>query len=141
MRREVPYENPRGRRVNALVAYNPFATVGALRFIVRPRTLLADDVLMLLRRLPVDERPTVVVLDNGGIHTSNIIRDATPELGRRGLRLFYLPPYCPELNEIESIFGVIKKYELPERSYSTLESLLAAVRKALRRYRSRLYTK
>lgn len=134
-RRKIPYENPQGRRVNALVAYNRFATGHPLRFLVRPRTLTSRDVLGLLRRLPSGARPCVVVLDNVAIHTSRMVRQALPELRRRGLKLFYLPSYSPELNEIESVFGVIKNYGLPERSYSSLRSLVSAVRCAFRSYR------
>nr|WP_244238881.1 transposase [Corallococcus carmarthensis] len=50
----------------------------------------------------------------------------------------YAPPYSPELNDIKSVFGVLKGHELPERSYSTLDELLAAVRRALRRYHLRV---
>lgn len=141
MRRKVAYENPQRRRVNVLAAYNPFSPDRPLRFLVRPRTLTSTDVLALLRRLPTTTKPTVVVLDNLGIHASNVILQALPQLRRRGLRLFYLPAYCPELNEIESVFGVIKQYGLPERSYATLDKLLAAVRRAFRRYRRRISEK
>jgi transposase len=39
----------------------------------------------------------------------------------RGLRIYfyYLPPYSPELNEIEGVFGVSKRHELHERRYTT----------------------
>ncbi|HYO69859.1 MAG TPA: hypothetical protein VEU33_27655 [Archangium sp.] len=48
---------------------------------------------------------------------------------RRRVPLDPTPRFKPK-----AIFGVIKGQELPERSYSTLEELLAAVRSALRRY-------
>jgi len=137
-RKVVPYENPVRRRVNALVAYRPFGARPTLRYLVHPRTLTSADVLALLRRLPERGRPCVVVLDNVGIHVSRQVRAALPGLARRGLTLFYLPAYSPELNDVEAVFGVLKGYLLPERSYSTLEQLLAAVRQALRRYRQRL---
>ncbi|WP_279637813.1 transposase [Corallococcus aberystwythensis] len=72
------------------------------------------------------------------MHRSLHIRRALPKLARHGVHLFFLPPYSPELNDIEPVFGVIKGHEMPERSYSTLDELLAAVRRALRRYHLRV---
>jgi transposase len=108
---------------------------------VYPRTLTSGDVVAFLATLPSGERPCVVVLDNAGIHISKQVRRALPSLHRLGLSLFYLPAYAPELNDVEAVFGVIKGYELPERSYVTLQGLLAAVRHAFLRYRRRLNRK
>ncbi|MFY0584168.1 transposase [Cystobacter fuscus] len=83
------------------------------------------------------QSPAWVVLNNGNIHRSLHVRRALPTLARQGVHLFYLPTYSPELNDIEAIFGVIKGHALPERSYNPLEELLAAVRRALRRYHLR----
>jgi hypothetical protein len=41
-----------------------------LRFLVRPRTLTAEDAVLLLRRLPSGRCPCVVVLDNVSIHVA-----------------------------------------------------------------------
>lgn len=140
-RRKVPYEAPQGRRVNALVAYGPYRHSNPLPFTVKPRTLTSADIVKFLFALPRGDRPCVVVLDNAGIHKSTRMHRALPRLRRRGVRRFYLPAYAPELNEIEPVFGVIKGYELAERSYFTGENLASAVRRALTRYRNRLNKK
>lgn len=134
----MPYENPQRRRVNALVAYRPLGAKPGLRFLVRPRTLTAHDVVGLLRRLPCGHRPCVVVLDNVGIHVARLVQKAAHALSRKSLRLFYLPAYSPHLNDVEAVLQVVKHLELPERSYTTLNGLLTAVRRALRRYHLRL---
>lgn len=134
----MPYENPQRRRVNALVAYRPLGRQPGLRFLVRPRTLTAHEVVRLLRRLPSGRCPCVVVLDNAGIHVARLVQKAAHALSRRGLRLFYLPAYSPQLNDVEAVLQVVKHYELPKRSYTTLDELLAAVRRALRRHHLRL---
>lgn len=138
-RRNVPYEAPQRRRVNALVAYCPTGRRRGLRFRRWARTITARDTLDFLLSL-ADPRgvPTWVVLDNGNIHHCLLVRRALPRLRRLGVHLFYLPAYSPELNDVEAVFGVIKSQELPERSYRTLEALLAAVQRALRRYHHRL---
>jgi transposase len=40
-------------------------------------------------------------------------------LRRLRIYFYYLPPYSPELNEIEGVFGVSKRHELHERRYTT----------------------
>ena len=92
----------------------------------------------LLRRLPSGRRPCMVVLDNVGIHVARLVQQEARELSGRGLRLFYLPAYSPQLNDVEAVFQVVKHYELPERSYTTLDALVAAVQRALRRHHLRL---
>ena len=136
----MPYENPQRRRVNALVAYCPLGRRRGLRFLVHPRTLTAKDVVLLLRRLPSGRCPCVVVLDNVGIHVARLVQQAVRALSGKGLHLFYLPAYSPQLNDVEAVFQVVKHYEMPERSYTTLDELVAAVQHALRRHHLRLRT-
>jgi transposase len=47
----------------------------------------------------------VVVMDNLSAHKGGRIRELVEE---RGCELFYLPPYCPELNPIEEAFSKVK---------------------------------
>jgi putative transposase len=138
-RRRVRYEAPVRRRVNALAAYGPLGPWRGLLYRVVPRTISAADTLSFLRSLVLPGAPPAwIVLDNGNIHRSLHIRRARPSLARQGVHLFFLPPYSPELNDVEAVFGVIKGHEMPERSYNTLDELLAAVRRALRRYHLRV---
>lgn len=139
----VAFEATQRRRVNALVAYRPplSADGATLRYRAQPRSLTSTDLLGLLRTLPRPGVPCWVVLDNAAIHTSLQVRGALPRLKKRGLHLFYLPAYAPELNDVEPVLGVLKRLYLPERSYTSLERLLAAVRRALRNYRTALRRK
>lgn len=52
----------------------------------------------------LSERNTVI-LDNLGSHRSEAVRQA---IRATGARLFYLPPYSPDLNPIEQAFAKIK---------------------------------
>ena len=47
----------------------------------------------------------IVVMDNLGSHKSAAIRHA---IRAAGARLFYLPPYSPDLNPIEQVFAKLK---------------------------------
>jgi hypothetical protein len=68
-------------------------------------------------------------------------RAAVPNLWARGVYLHFLPPYSPELNEIEPAFRVIKHDELPERRYATVPARLAAVDTAFTAYEERRIAK
>jgi hypothetical protein len=77
---------------------------------------------------------TIVVLDDGSIHRSKETRAAIPGLWARGVYLYYLPPYAPELNAIGPAFRAIKRHELPARRYATIPVLLDAVGVAFASY-------
>jgi putative transposase len=140
-RKRVPYENPEGRRVNALAALIKEGTAPALHWVAKPGSLRAEHLARFLSELPSAAVPTVVVLDNGSIHRSRELRAALPSLRARGVYLYYLPPYSPELNDIEPAFRAIKHCELPERRYATVPALIDAVRTAFTAYEERLIAK
>lgn len=140
-RKRVPYENPQGRRVNALAALVKGGVTPALYWVAKPGSFRAHHLIRFLRALPPVPVPTVVVLDNGSIHRSKEVRAARPQLWARGVYLYFLPSYSPELNEIEPAFRIIKHDELPERRYSTVPALLDAVETAFATYEDQLVAK
>ena len=140
-RKRVPYENPEGRRVNALAALVKHGDTPALYWVAKPGSLRAEHLVRFLHRLPSASVPTVVVLDNGSIHRSKETRAAIPALRRCGIHLYFLPPYSPELNEIEPAFGAVKHRGMPERRYTTLPALLGAVHAAFTTYEQKLIAK
>jgi putative transposase len=140
-RKLVEYEAPQGRRVNALAAYRPYDRVPRLDVFTAERTWRAYDLLGFLGALPWSKVPRVVVLDNAGLHTSKIIRAVRADLARRGIYLYFLPPYSPELNEIEPVFRQVKYHEMPQRSYTTRLGLREAVEAAFTGYGRRLRPK
>jgi putative transposase len=126
-RKRLPYENPQGKRVNALAALRVSGTAEVDWELFR-RTLKADDLLTFVRALPRDAgKPLVVVLDNASIHKNKVVKAALPELWRAGLYLYYLPPYSPDLNRIERLFRVIKHQGMPQRTYRTYDELEQAI--------------
>jgi putative transposase len=140
-RKRMPYENPQGRRVNALAALVRGDAAPALYWVAKPGSLRAHHLIAFLRELPPVPVPTVVVLDNGSIHRSKEVRAAIPDLWRQGVYLYYLPPYSPDLNAIEAAFRAIKHDELPERRYTTIPALLDAVDIAFTTYEERRIAK
>ena len=144
-RKRIPYENPQRRRLNVLAAAVVDGPVRSLHWVGYAGTWRGEHLVRALEELLADPaaagRPTVVVLDNASIHHSRIVHDALPALAARGLTLFYLPPYTPELNAIERIFRAIKHHHLPERRYTSLDALTTAVDQAFAAYEHVLLTK
>ena len=140
-RKRMPYENPEGRRVNALAALVKGGDTPALYWVAKPGSLRSEHLIAFLAELPPVPVPTVVVLDNGSIHRSKEARAAIPDLWRRGVYLYFLPPYSPDLNAIEPAFRTVKHHHLPERRYTTVPALLAAVAAAFTSYEEALIAK
>ena len=57
---------------------------------------------------PTVQRRTVIVSDQASIHTSAAIQEKLPEWQARGIEIFYLPSYSPQLNLIEILWRFIK---------------------------------
>jgi len=72
-------------------------------------------------------QPTYVVLDNARIHHAKIIRDSIPGWQSRGLYLFFLPPYCPQLNIAQTMWRQLKGGWLRPEDYLDNESLAYAL--------------
>ena len=137
----MPYENLQGRRLNVLALATRGEDAAGLYWMTSRRHLDSADLLHFLRALPPAPVPTVVVLDNAGLHRSKEVRAAMADLRGRRIFLYYLPPYSPELNDIERLFRTIKHHELPERRYPTFDALEDAVVAAFERQEAHLLTK
>jgi transposase len=74
---------------------------------------------------------TVVVLDNARVHTSRQVRERRPFWQRRGLFIFYLPPYSPHLNIAERLWRKLKYEWLQPSDYATADGLFYQVRQVL----------
>ena len=75
------------------------------------------------RLLPSLRRPTILVLDNGPCHRSPLVKARRAQWRRQGLRLFFLPPYCPHLNRIETLWRLVKHHWLPASAYERFATL------------------
>jgi hypothetical protein len=140
----MPYENPKGRRVNVLAAVDLQGPVPTLTWAVETHgAFVAEQVLDCVRQLPrLPGKPLVLVLDNGSLHVSRVVMAAVPALRQEWIYLYHWPPYSSaELNAIEPIFGAIKHHDLVRRRYETLADLEAAVDAAFTRYDLRLAAK
>ncbi len=77
-------------------------------------------------------KETVVVLDNAPFHTAKAVKQRRPVWEAKGLRLYYLPAYCPHLNLVEGVWRRLKGFLMPRRFYDSVSELKEAVLHALR---------
>ena len=85
------------------------------------------------------QRPVVLGLDNGPIHTSKAIRAALASR-QHWLTVEWLPKYAPELNDIEEVWRDLKRHHLAHQTFRDAEHLDRAVHdivRALNEERSR----
>ena len=83
---------------------------------------------------PRPQRPVILVLDNGPIHTSKASRAApsTSSGGRAPVAdVEWLPKYAPELNDIERSWRDLKCHFLAHQTFSDLDHLDRAIHKAI----------
>jgi transposase len=66
-----------------------------------------------------------VILDNYGIHKSRLAQRALAELGC--IELHFLPPYSPELNRIERLWGEVHANVTRNHRCKDIDELMAAV--------------
>lgn len=71
--------------------------------------------------------PAVVVLDNASIHVSKAVAAKIEEWDHRGLSLYFLPKYSPQLNLIEILWRFIKYHWLPASAYESLSNLRGSI--------------
>jgi len=69
------------------------------------------------------KKHTVVVLDNAKIHQSKTLAAMQTIWAKRGLFLFFLPPYSPHLNIIERLWKEIKGRWLQPQDYEDEQHL------------------
>jgi transposase len=69
------------------------------------------------------EMPTVILIDNAPIHTSNEFNENIEKWEEKGLNIYRLPSYSPELNIIEIVWRKIKYDWLPFEAYESFADL------------------
>ena len=70
---------------------------------------------------------TVIVQDNGSLHKSNKTCQQWQRWQAQGLFLFFLPPYCSEMNQIEEQWHQLKAHEIAGRMFEDEYDLALAV--------------
>jgi transposase len=105
---ETPVIEATGRRFS-LNMISAIGTRGEFRFMLHEGTVNAPVFLEFLKRLLVGAKPPVfLVVDDHSMHKSKQVRTFIE--GQQGrLKLFYLPPYSPQLNPDEVVWTHVKR--------------------------------
>lgn len=69
------------------------------------------------------QKQTVIVLDNARIHIAQKVKERLKFWQKRGLYIFYLPPYSPHLNIIERLWKELKSRWLKPFDYTSFDNL------------------
>lgn len=112
------------RRMNLLMAVD---TSGASFMTLSDKATKGPGFAAFIQSLP-HPAGAVMVLDNAAFHkTQEVVQVAKS----KGYVLMYLPPYTPEFNAIELVFGVVKQ-DFYRRRYNDFQSgLESAVRRSI----------
>ena len=86
---------------------------------------------LLAEKAEREGKPVVVVLDRAPFHRAGAVRERWLGWEAKGLRLYYLPAYCPHLNPIEGVWRRLKRFLMPRRFYDSVAELRQAVVSAL----------
>ena len=94
--------------------------------------MTAEKIADFLDRMSLHVRKnTFVVLDNASVHRCKLMKELRPIWEKRGLFLFFLPPYSPHLNIAETLWRILKGKWLRPVDYFSTDSLLYATNRAL----------
>ena len=76
-------------------------------------------------------KTTFVVLDNAKVHRSKYMKEMRKIWEKRGLYLFFLPPYSPHLNIAETLWRMLKGQWIQPADYVSTDNLFYAVNRGL----------
>jgi transposase len=76
-------------------------------------------------------QPAVVLLDHAPVHTSKAVAEKREEWESRGLTLYFIPRYSPQLNLIEILWRKTKYDWMPNCAYSGIVPLRMALREII----------
>lgn len=96
----------RGKRLNVVAALLSTGELFSARLWQHMTGLLFVGFLGLL--MEHVGKPVVVILDNASIHKTREVEPLLRVLQEKGLSLYFLPPYSPELNRIEKLWHKMK---------------------------------
>ena len=110
---------------NQLKSYTTTGTIDSL-FVIS----IFDD---FVEQLPKNST-TMVILDNAPTHTSKLFKAKIEEWEKRGLVLYFLPTYSPELNRIEILWRFMKYHWIEIKDYASTQTLEDYVHRVLSSY-------
>jgi transposase len=130
-RGETPIVKATGRRFG-LNMISAVSARGDFRFMVHEGSVTAQVFREFLRRLMQGaKQPIILVVDGHPVHKAKLIKDYVA-LQAGKLKLVLLPPYSPQLNPDEQVWGYIKPRvakQIPENKVELKAFVIAALRR------------
>ena len=103
---------------------------GQSHYLVHPKKNAQQFVEFLRQLLEANsERRLVLVIDNASYHRTKAIHQLLDDHADH-VFVIWLPPYSPELNLIEGLWGYLKRSALNNYFYGEIDSLEAAIHQA-----------
>lgn len=87
------------------------------------------------------QKKTVVVLDNASIHRAKKVTKLLECWQKRGLYIFFLPPYSPQLNIAERLWKEIKEGWIKPTDYNDPDTLFYALNRICANIGKKLFIK
>lgn len=87
------------------------------------------------------EKKTVIVLDNASIHKARKVINLLSCWQKRGLFIFFLPPYSPQLNIAERLWKEIKEGWIKPADYIDADCLFYAINRISANIGEKLFLK
>jgi transposase len=116
-------------RINAISA---ISRQGALRYMVFSGNLDANKFVEFLKRvMHKRRRPVTLILDGSSVHKSKSVKTYVDSLKGK-LKLYFLPPYSPDLNPDELVWNHLKNHGVNRSKIEDKASFQKMVRAHLR---------
>jgi transposase len=132
VRGQTPVVPATGQRF-ALNMLSAVSARGQLRFMIGKGRVTGPAYVEFLRRLIHHApRPVFLILDSHPAHKSRVVQEYVASTQGK-LRLFYLPPYSPELNPDEQVWNHVKTHHVGRAVLAGAEHLKTFVLAHLRR--------
>jgi len=112
------------RRLNVL---GLMSRKGSLHSFPTQEKFTAQHLIQSLETLLPARVPTTVVLDNASVHRAKAVKEKQAEWRQKGLRVLFLPSYCPHLNKIEALWRMMKYRWLAPEAYADFQTLCQSV--------------
>lgn len=127
-------------KVNLISAISPR---GAMQFMATEGSVTSAVFIDFLKRLlHKADRPIFMIVDNHAVHRSKEVREFVKST-EGNLRLFFLPPYSPELNPDEHVWNYLKNHKIGRQSTKNgfelsrrIESIMRSLQKLPEKVRS-----
>jgi transposase len=105
---------------------------GQMRFMTIKGKLTAESFIEFLGRLIKNqEKPIYLIVDGHPVHRSRRVKTFV-ESTEGKLKLFYLPPYSPELNPDEQVWNQLKNHRIGKMVLKSLEDMTEKVHSSMR---------